>query len=234
MRIFWLHVKRAFAVSLSFIMMYLSASMLLLVTSFRKDAGWSAKTGAWSLTAFIIGVGFNVAAAWAFGRKDYETLRVGNRKRLTQAQYGEKYQMTKHDIQAEFRVWKGFAFGAVTAIFPIVTAIFFGCNQAKIDAVATSENSATLAWCYVFYVFSGWSVLPFVYLNVSGYGINYFATLVVGIIPILVSGFVYMAAGLKEKKEDFLKEELARQKTQEKTKKVNYGGLPGTKPKKKK
>ena len=105
MRIFWIHFKRAISVSLSFIMMYLSASMLLLVCSFRQGTGWSLKTGVWTALALVIGVGFNVAAAWAYGKKDYETLRIGNRKRLTQAQYGDKYEMTNHDIKAEYRVW---------------------------------------------------------------------------------------------------------------------------------
>ena len=123
----------------------------------------------------------------------------------------------------------------MTAVFPLLFSILFGCFQTRIDS---NQMKGGLAVIVLFgFLLSGWTVLPFYILNMGGASYSYFLGCILAIIPILVTGGVYIggAYGRRAKR---LREQLIAQKLEEaeanKVKKINYGGLPGTKPKKRK
>ena len=82
-----------------------------------------------------------------------------------------------------------------------------------------------------------WSVIPMYLMNRTGIAISYYVSCVFALIPIAVTGGFYIA-GAYARRAKRLREQLIAEKAQkadeEKVKKINYGGLPGTKPKKRK
>ena len=107
--------------------------------------------------------------------------------------------------------------------------------QGKIDTQQLSGGVAIVV--LIGFLLSGWSVIPFYVLNMGGAGISYFISILFALIPIAVTGGFYIAGAYarrsKRLREQYVAEQAAlREATREK--KINYGGLPGTKPKKRK
>jgi hypothetical protein len=90
----------------------------------------------------------------------------------------------------------------------------------------------------IFTLLSGWSVLPFYAPNfVNGTSISYFITIAFATIPVVVSGVFYICGAYARRNKVIRQQELADKAAEEAAntpKKINYGGLPGTKPKKRK
>ncbi len=143
--------------------------------------------------------------------------------------------MSSHKEAKEYRVWKGFAIGAFIAILPLFFGIFCGLNQTAIN-VADMNNGVAIILLMGF-LLSGWSVIPFYLMNASGIAVSYFWSCLFALIPLAVMGGFYIA-GAYAKRAKRLREQIIAQKQQEaeenRVKKINYGGLPGTKPKKRK
>ena len=74
-------------------------------------------------------------------------------------------------------------------------------------------------------------------MNATGVSISYFISCLFALIPIAVSGVFYIV-GAYSRRNKRLREQMIAQHAAEaeenKVKKINYGGLPGTKPKKRK
>ena len=87
-----------------------------------------------------------------------------------------------------------------------------------------------------------WSIMPFFFANVvstlnGAATISYYWTCLFAILPLLVGGIFYVVGAYGKRAAAIKAQELADKTSKEQTekpKKVNYGGLPGTKPKKKK
>ncbi|MBQ7369235.1 MAG: hypothetical protein IJW60_05965, partial [Clostridia bacterium] len=156
-----------------------------------------------------------------------------NIKRTSMDEYGGGYRMSSHKYAKEYRVWKGFANGAFTAIYPLLFGIIFGVNQTAIDTQTGTTGLAILL--LIGFLLSGWSLLPIYYMNASGMGVSYFVSCAFAIVPIAVSGAFYIlgAYGRRNKaiKEQMLADRAAAAEAA-REKKINYGGLPGTKPRK--
>ena len=76
-------------------------------------------------------------------------------------------------------------------------------------------------------------------MNQAGITVSYYHSLWFALVPILVSGCVYIAGAYARRNKAIRQQRLAElaEKAEEekrKNKKINYGGLPGTKPKKRK
>ncbi|MBE7077292.1 MAG: hypothetical protein E7377_01155 [Clostridiales bacterium] len=216
--------------------MYFCAGTILMMLLLREEKPvWDGKDLAWTIVCIVGACAYNALMAWASGGQEYEMLVSGNMKRMSQEQFEGGYKISSHKEAKEYRVWKGFVIGCMTAIFPLLFSLLFGCFQTRIDAGQTKGFLAVIM--LLGFLLSGWTVLPFYVLNLGGASYSYFLGCILALLPIIVTGGVYIggAYGRRAKR---LREQLIAQKAQEaeeqKTKKINYGGLPGTKPKKRK
>jgi hypothetical protein len=223
-----------FKSSIPSMFMYACAGVILMLIFLNqgetKNLHWENKHLVWTLVCIIGAAGYDALVAWANGGSNYEMLVSGNIKRSTAEMYGSSYKMSSHKEAKEYRVWKGFTFGIVTALLTIAAGIVFGCMQADIDA--NGLNAPTM----IFTLLSGWSVLPFFAMNSAGASISYFITIAFAALPIAISGGFYIAGAYARRNKVIRQQQLADQAAKaeaNKEKKINYGGLPGTKPKKK-
>ena len=224
--------------SLPSFFMYLCAGLIMFMLIFKTEEGstkfkiaWETSTQIWSIVCVVFAVAYNALISWANGGIHYEQLVSGNIKRSTEDAYGNAYKISSHKEVKEYRVWKGFLFGIITAILTIITGIVFGCAQAKID------TDGVTAGAMICTLLSGWSVLPFYAMNTAGASVPYFVTIVFALVPIAVSGGFYIMGAYARRNKTIRQQQIAEQaeKAQAtKEKKINYGGLPGTKPKKRK
>ena len=163
-------------------------------------------------------------------------------KRISAEKYGSAYKISSHSYVKEYRIWKGFVMGAIVCALTVVFAIIFGANQAKIDLVFSGEgdfvNDKTLGVLYLIGIFiCGWAILPFACAINAGYIVSYYLAILLALLPILVFGGFYIAGAYAKRNKNIRAQEAADRAAAlaaSKPKKINYGGLPGTKPRKKK
>lgn len=217
-------------------MMYFCAGTVLMMLTMKDgQLTWDNTKLAWSIVCIVVAAGYDALVTYAQGGQGYEMLVSGNMKRVSAERYGDEYKISSHKEAKEFRYWKGFAIGGFISLWTIAAGVIFGCNQTAIDAQDMSKGLAVLV--LISFLLSGWSVLPIYYLNASGASVSYFFTILFAIIPIAVTGIMYIVGAYGKRGKTIKQQELAdraaaAQATKEK--KINYGGLPGTKPRKKK
>lgn len=216
--------------------MYLCASMILLMLTLKGEKiEWNSTKLAWTVVCGLGGLAYTALMMWAVGGQHYEMLVSGNIKRSTAETYGMAYKISSHKEAKEYRDWKGFAIGGFMAIVPIITAIIFGCNQTAISSkLSGGVLSITVLICFFL---SGWTILPFYYMNHAGIHVSYFLSGLLGLLPIIVAGVFYIIGAYARRNKAVREQELADRAAAaqaNKEKKINYGGLPGTKPKKRK
>ena len=232
------HVWELFKASVPAGLMYLCASLILLVLTLKGEKiEWNNTNLLWSIVCCVGGLAYTGLVMWANGGQHYEMLVSGNIKRVTAEKYGSSYKISSHVEAKEYRAWKGFVIGCFLAIGPIITAIIFGCNQDAINA-GLSGGALSVVVLICFFV-SGWTILPFYYMNSAGIYANYFLSGLLGLLPIAVAGGFYIIGAYARRNKSIRQQEAASkaaaaQAQKEKEKKINYGALPGTKPKKRK
>lgn len=212
-----------------------ASSIFMMLTLKENEIFWDGNKLTWLLVCAIVATAYDALVTYAQGGSAYEMLVSGNIKRTSMDEYGGGYKISSHKYAKEYRAWKGFAIGAVIAVSTIVFGVIFGCNQTAIDAGKTDEGIAVLV--LIGFLLTGWSLLPFYYMNASGFGISYFYSCLFAIVPIVVSGVFYILGAYGSRNKAIKAQELAdRAMATEanKVKKINYGALPGTKPKKRK
>ena len=218
--------------------MYFCASAILMMLVIKGDKiDWTSTDITWTVVCILGGAAYNALAAWANGGSHYEMLVSGNVKRSSVDAYGNEYKISSHKIAKEYRVWKGFVVGAFTAILPIVFGIILGANQSVVDSGEAGKTLGAVMLCAFF--FSGWTVIPFYCMNQAGFAVSYYLTCLLALVPILVSGFLYIGGAYARRNKAIRQQHLAElaakaEEEKKKNKKINYGGLPGTKPKKRK
>ncbi len=232
------YVWELFKAALPSLFMYICAGLIMLMLMSKTNSEstefkivWKTSTKIWSAVCVVAAIAYNGLISWAHGGTHYEQLVSGNVKRSTEDAYGNAYKISSHKEAKEYRVWKGFTFGTVTAILTIVTGIVFGCMQKEVDA--NGLNAPTM----IFSLLSGWSILPFYAMNTAGASVSYFVTIAFAAIPVVVSGVFYIIGAYARRNKTIRQQQIADQAAKaaaSKEKKINYGGLPGTKPKKRK
>ena len=225
------------------LLMYFCAGSVLMMITMKGDNAfqWNNTKLTWTLVCIIVAGGYNALVTYAQGGNAYEMLVSGNMKRVSAEKYGEGYKISSHKEAKEYRAWKGFVMGGYAALFPIIVGIVFGCKADIINQGLNQETTGLSTGFGIFviisFLLSGWSILPLFYLNASGHAVSYFLSCVFGIIPIAVTGAMYIVGAYGKRNKNLRKQALADQIAQAqetKEKKINYGGLPGTKPKKRK
>ena len=222
--------------SIPALFMYGCASTILLMLTLKGEKiVWDNTKLLWTIVCALGALAYTALIMWACGGQHYEMLVSGNIKRTTAEAYGMAYRISSHKEAKEYRDWKGFTIGGFMAILPIVTAIIFGCNQDRIDG---EMGGGTLAIVVLICFFlSGWSVLPFYCMNHAGIYVNYFLSGLLGLLPIIVAGAFYIIGAYARRNKAVRQQEIADRAAAaeaNKEKKINYGALPGTKPKKRK
>ena len=233
----WELVKMAFPS----LFMYFALSIIVIMLTMGKTLTFSAGKVTWWAVCLVGVLVYNGLMSYVQGTMGFEMLVSGNMKRVSMQELEGGYKMSSHKEAKEYRAWKGFVVGGILAIFPLITGIVFGCNQETIDAVFAKDAvqaDAGFGWIFLLLLlFSGWSTTLFLLINTTGVTISYFVCIAFAVLPVLLSGFFYIA-GAYGKRRKILKEQELRDREAQKqasiAPKINYGGLPGTKPKKRK
>ena len=230
------YVWELFKASLPIAFMFFCAGTILMMLTMKGEKlQWNGSTLTWTLVCGIGGVAYDALVSWANGGSHYEMLVSGNVKRISAEQMGEGYRISSHKEAKEYRVWKGFAIGAFAAIWSLIFGLVFGCNQAEINSGDMRKGLAVLV--LLGFLLSGWSILPFYYLNAVGKTVNYFWTLPFALIPIVITGAFYIIGAYSRRNKRLREQAIAARAAEaeaNREKKINYGALPGTKPKKRK
>lgn len=218
--------------------MYICAGSVIMMMCIKiKDNAITFKdsTVGWMVVCMIAAVAYNAFIAWANGGQQYEMLASGNVRRASELAYGEGYKISKYKEVKEYRIWKGFVVGGIMATFTVLIGIVWGIKQPQIDArLAAGKTSTTEV---VGLMLAGWSVTPVYYANATGSQISYYLTILFALVPIIVQAVFYIGGAYRRRNKNLRQQlitERAAQEAANRAKKINYGGLPGTKPKKKK
>lgn len=238
MKKFGAYVWDFFKMSLAPLFMYVAMSLILVMLTMGKSLKYTPSNVAWWIVSLVAVIAYNALVSYMQGSVSFEMLVSGNLRRMTEQDLESGYKRSRYKAVKEYRVWKGFVVGGILAILPLVGNIVFGCNQSIIDGVFSNQTAnSNIAFGWVFFVFlllCGWSNVFFILVNTTGAGISYFVCALFALIPILVSGFMYIAGAYGKRRKTLREQELKDKESQVQSapKKVNYGGLPGTKPKK--
>ena len=238
-KVFWRIVGECFMRSLTPSVMFFVAGLVLLMLQ-SKNFGLSAQM-AWAALCAVVALAYNGFLMWICGGNHYEMLVSGNLKRRSAMQSGSELNMASYKFQKEYRPWKGFAIGAFVSLLLIVGSIVLGCNQTAIVEAATNKEvtltTGLAAVSLIFYCLAGWVLLPILELNIAGTAVSFFVGGAFALLPICVSGGFYIGGAYGRRNKTRRSQEIAARAAEEernKPKKINYGGLPGTKPKKRK
>ena len=238
-KVFWRIVGECFMRSLTPSVMFFVAGLVLLMLQ-SKNFGLSAQM-AWAALCAVVALAYNGFLMWICGGNHYEMLVSGNLKRRSAMQSGSELNMASYKFQKEYRPWKGFAIGAFVSLLLIVGSIVLGCNQTAIVEAATNEEvtltTGLAAVSLIFYCLAGWVLLPILELNIAGTAVSFFVGCAFALLPICVSGGIYIGGAYGRRNKTVRQQEIAARAAEEEAnrpKKINYGGLPGTKPKKRK
>lgn len=225
--------------SLLMTVMYACAGSILMMLATRgsKEIIWDGGKIAWTVVCIVGAAAYQALASWANGGSQYEMLVSGNVRRSTVDAYGNAYKMSSHKEAKEYRPWKGFVIGGFVAIVPIIFALIFGGKEGIIHGDNMPKGLAI--FLLIGFFLSGWSVVPFYCMNEAGIAVSYFWGLPFAIIPVIVGGGFYIAGAYARRNKALRLQQLedaaaAAEAARQANKKINYGGLPGTKPKKRK
>lgn len=236
-------------------LMFACAGAVLVILTMKGETSelhWTGGKVAWTVVCITAATMYAGLMAYVSGGSAYEMLVTGNVKRMSEYTTETGYKMSKHMLAREYRVWKGFAIGGFMCIIPLFSGIIFGANQAKIDgmiadlmsgAETTSAFGSGFAVLIILGLFlSGWSILPFfisnaVIIPAGGAALSYYYSCFFALIPVLVTGGMYIAGAYGKRAKSIRRQQIADREAEmeaNREKKINYGGLPGTKPKKRK
>lgn len=242
---FWKNVWECIKGSILALIMYFAASSCVFMVTLQEDMcgklaeGFNGSRIAWIVGAALVALVYHGFISYANGGQGYEMLVSGNMKRI--ASGGMK--ISTHKEEKEYRPWRGFVCGAIISIFTVLSGILMGANQSVVDQAMISAKdeidmaTGLIVMVFIIFLLSGWSVMPFFFLNMGGASVSYYWSCLFGILPILVGGIFYIVGAYGKRAKAIKAQELADKASKaqmEKPKKINYGGLPGTKPKKKK
>ena len=225
----------------SAIMYACAGTVLLMLTMKQDDMAWNGTKLTWSLVCIIVAMAYDALVTYAQGGNAYEMLVSGNMKRVSSVEFDGGYKISSHKEAKEYRDWKGFAIGGFISLYALITALIFGCNQTAIDSALAGNTSVIgkglAVLIIICFLFSGWSILPFYFMNASVMSVSYFLSALLALAPIVVTGAFYILGAYGGRAKAMKAQELADRASKaeaQKEKKINYGGLPGTKPRKRK
>ena len=251
---FWINVWEIIKESFVLVTFFGILSGIAFIGTITEDwcgpmsEGFNGKRIAFLVVVAVLLLAYAGVMAYAFGGKGYEMLVSGNMKRMSAEQLGSQMKISSHKEEMEYREWKGFAIGGVIAFFTVLFGVLVGINGDTVneafqslstteEAGAAFNNQGMAIFVLVSMLCCGWSLLPFAYLNVSGVAVSYYWSCLFGLLPIIIAGIFYIVGAYAARAKRVRAQEKADRAAAEeanKPRKVNYGALPGTKPKKRK
>lgn len=231
----WECIKGSFLAGLTYAM----AGAILTMLVVQEGKPFSEQV-TWSVVVIVCALAYNALLAWGYGGQNYEMLVSGNMKRMSALQFGTEYKISSHSYVKEYRAWKGFVMGAMCSLLAIIFVLIFGANQDKINSAFLEEATLSTGWgiaVVIGFFVCGWAILPFYCATMAGYIVSYYLALLIAVLPIFVYGGVYIAGAYGKRNKAIRAQEMADRAAAAqaaKPKKINYGGLPGTKPRKRK
>ena len=232
LRRFGRYTWEMFKGALPALLVYLCMGLVLIMLGVKgeDDYAWDSRKTTWTSVCWVCSLAYNGLLAFAQGGNHYEMLVSGNVKRMSMDEYGNGYKISTHKEAKEYRPWKGFAIGGWIGIFAVIAGIVWGANQAAIDG--DKANAAT----GICLLLVGWACGPFYFLSATpGVNVSYYLICLLGLAPVLVSGGLYIAGAYARRNKQIRQQQIAdalSARAMQKEKKINYGGLPGTKPRK--
>ncbi len=176
-------------VSPFFMYMFLSTLALAVEAITRDEAGTVIEIVLGSL-CIAVGAFFNAHLLFNLGKLHYDAYLTGcihRRNRALGIQSGGD-----HRVEREYRVWKGFYIGFLVGVPAIILGVIAG---------ALPGTGAGIAHFFMA-MFVGWAIFPPIWAqhslgleSVSGYW-----SLLMVLMPILVSGIAYIVGAMVEKK----------------------------------
>ena len=219
---------------------YFTASAILYMLAFKEGKALSDQIPLCVLVA-VCALAYTGLLAWGYGGSNYEMLVSGNMKRISADQYGNSYKISSHSYVKEYRPWKGFVMGAFACLITVIFVLIFGANQEKITSVFANElklegEKAFAILLLAGMLLAGWAIFPFTCAITAGYTVSYYLALIIAVLPIFVFGAFYIIGAYAKRNKTIRAQEAADRAAAAaaKPKKINYGGLPGTKPRKRK
>ena len=234
-------------------LMFACAGAVLVILTLKgeiTELKWDATKITWTAVCIVVATVYAALMSYLNGGNAYEMLVTGNVKRMSEDSMEGGYKMSKYVPAKEYRVWKGFAIGGFMAIIPLVSGLIFGAKQGAIDGMLVeimtkTESSSSLGAGFGILIIlilflSGWTILPIFITNAvavttGGAMISYYFSCLFALLPVVVSGAMYIAGAYGRRAKTVRQQEVEDKIAQaqaNKEKKINYGGLPGTKPKK--
>ncbi|MBQ8427918.1 MAG: hypothetical protein IJX18_01540 [Clostridia bacterium] len=236
----WECLKRSF---ISFIM-YITLSFVLFMFT-NQDQTWADGMTTsrlwWCIGVVVAAVAYNAFTAFVEGGNGYDMLVAGNMKRMTSKE--GMLKMSSHKVHKEYRAWKGFAIGGLVCLITVITGLIWGANQQAIDQVLLTDQDTAVSMVVRVLLFIGmfawgWATLPFIFINAGGTYVSYYLIMLFGLLPVVISGIFYIVGAYARRRKKLNLQEAEARAAEEaekvKSQKINYGGLPGTKPNKKK
>lgn len=233
------HAWEYFKCSIPAALIYACAGSVLMMLTWKDEKlVWDSMSIVWTCVCLLAAAAYDGLVTYAQGGTGYENLVSGNIKRRTADEYGDGYRISRHKEEKEYRVWKGFVIGGVIAIFPVVFGIIAGSIMGNGAPTMDGTGGWGVAMFFMISIFlSGWSLMPFYLMNANGFAVSYYWSCLFGLIPIAVTGAFYIIGAYARRNKALREQRIADAQAAaaaNKVKKINYGGLPGTKPKKRK
>jgi peptidoglycan/LPS O-acetylase OafA/YrhL len=235
---FFTHFKNILKMSVPTLLMYISAGGVLMMLTLKDNHAWDKTKLTWTLVCGLVAIGYNILVSLMHGGDGYDMLVTGNVQRRSFEIVEGGYKMSKYRPEKEYRAWKGFAIGGIIALFPLIFGLIAGNMLGTNSPTADNNAGWGVAIFFIISIFvSGWSLMPFYLMNANGLAVSYYWSCLFGVLPILVSGALYIIGAYARRNKALREQRIADAQAEaqaNKVKKINYGALPGTKPRKRK
>ena len=227
-KLVWEFVKQSFAPG---VMNFVAGMVVMIILAKMEEEINLDKLLTWSVVCGLVSVAYGGLLSFACGGMHFEMLVSGNMKR--QSDY--ELNISSHKIEKEYRPWKGFLIGLFSAWPIVVGGLVLGANQRYLLPEATFPKGVS-GLVLVFDLLAGAVLLPVQMYNRMGVYVNGYLSCLFVLVPVVVLGGCYIWGSYAKRGKRLRQHEMQKREMeaeQNKPKKINYGGLPGTKPKKK-
>ncbi len=193
-RAFWRIQKECLRRAITPYMMYLIMSMLLLVCQALASVSLPLMF-VLSVICILGGIAYNAHLCFLTGQKHLDAYIAGELHRKNEL-FGI-HSGGDHRPEREYRPYKGFVIGFYVGIPVLLFGILAGAFPAL-------EGPGLLALI----MFAGWAIIPVRWLNIyGGLNVSNFLSLVMIVIPVIISGVFYIVGAQVQAKKRSEREE---------------------------
>ncbi len=194
-QLFWRTQAECLRRSVTPFLMYMFMSMLALaIYALAKDAHIAVSI-LLTLVCIAGGAFYNGHLCYHYGKLHYGVYVAGELHRRNEL-FGIP-SGSGHRPEREYRPWKGFLIGFYVALPAAVLAIIGGSLQLAGNLIFSSFVGT------LFLMFAGWAIFPVTWFNTSvggGLSVSLFWSLLMLLLPLLVSGIFYIVGAQKERR----------------------------------